>query len=59
MPSTKIGQKYGCSYMTITKILEDNTVQILDRRANLNLDKEYIITPSDSVLCTKCGKYKI
>ena len=42
--------------------LENNgktITKILDRRANLNLDKEYIITPSDSVLCTKCGKYKI
>lgn len=32
--------------------------QILKRRAMLNPDKEYVISPADSVLCIRCGRYR-
>ena len=59
MPSTKIGQKYGCSYMTITKILKDNNIQILDRRAICNkydLDKDILPLYNKGISLTKIAK---
>lgn len=33
--------------------------KLLNKRRNLNENTEYVIMPASSVLCTKCGEYKI
>lgn len=37
----------------------ERLIELLNNRIMLNPDREYIVVPSDSILCIKCGKYKV